>query len=599
MSRRPNNVRGPTSALTEFLREQGINSTLIAARARTQQGQEREQPDAGPSILSNGMDGDRAGEGESNEPAVDYDSENLDGGNEENEKPVKKRKLSKKEEAKLKAKEKAKVKKNKKKAGSDDESGDSEDDEYSALSRGAARNRARASLPGAQPPIGSFENCAKCGKQFTVTRYTMAANPGPGWLCHVCAKASGADPFKKPYVPRQRKPQEEKRKVINFEDREIPSLASLCIKVVSQHIEDVEALGDISSSSKREIGRALARNRSLTIDKAPLLYDVRNTELTIYDGTKLGPNAFCALASLNPSLESLRIDFCGMINDDAIKFWGEHLSTLKRIELLGPFLVKSEAWQALFTGLPQLSGFLITQSPRFDIDCMASLAQYCPDLEELRLSQIGQMSDEFLGYVAGFKNLVSLDLSVPSTSLGAEAVVTLLNAIGSNLIHLNLSKNDLLTDDVLSEGLQPNARVLSSLVLEELPEITDAAMGAFFTNTTNTPMRRISLRRNHELADETLVALLKHSGGTLTELDINSLRTTSNEALLLIGEQARSLQKLDIGFCRQVDDFVIKALLDGCEAMRDIAVFGCNKLTENCPRKQRGVRIRGIETNAV
>lgn len=59
----------------------------------------------------------------------------------------------------------------------------------------------------------------------------MAANPGPGWLCHVCAKASGVDPFKKPSVPRQRKPQEEKRKVINFEDRDIPSLASLCIKV--------------------------------------------------------------------------------------------------------------------------------------------------------------------------------------------------------------------------------------------------------------------------------------------------------------------------------------------------------------------------------
>ncbi|KAL5528954.1 hypothetical protein ACEPAG_4928 [Sanghuangporus baumii] len=599
MSRRPNNVRGPTSALTEFLREQGINSTLIAARARTQQEQEQQQPDAGPSNLSNGTDGNRAGEGGSNEPPVDYDSENLDGEYEENEKPAKKRKLSKKEEAKLKAKEKAKAKKNKKKAGSDDESGDSEIDEYNALSRGATRNRARASLPGAQPPIGSFENCAKCGKQFTVTRYTMAANPGPGWLCHVCAKASGVDPFKKPSVPRQRKPQEGKRKVINFEDREIPSLASLCIKVVSQHIEDVEALGDISSSSKREIGRALARNRSLTIDKAPLLYDVRNTELTIYDGTKLGPNAFCALASLNPSLESLRIDFCGMINDSAIRFWGEHFSTLKRIELLGPFLVKSEAWQAFFTGLPQLSGFLITQSPRFDIDCMASLAQHCPDLEELRLSQIGQMSDEFLGYVAGFKKLISLDLSEPSTSLGTEAVVTLLNAIGSNLIHLNLSKNDLLTDEVLSEGLQPNAHVLTSLVLEELPEITDAVMGTFFTSTTNIPMHRISLRRNHDLADDTLVALLKHSGGTLTELDINSLRTTSNEALLSIGEQARALQKIDIGFCRQVDDFVIKALLDGCEAMKDISVFGCNKLSENCPRKQRGVSIRGIETNAV
>lgn len=353
-----------------------------------------------------------------------------------------------------------------------------------------------------------------------------------------------------------------------------------------------------------------------TIDKAPLLYDVRNTELTIYDGTsasqmsslrfisdlltfttELGPNAFCALASLNPNLESLRVDLCGMINDDAIRFWGDRLSTLKRVELLGPFLVKSEAWQALFAGLPQLTGFLITQSPRFDVDCMASLAQHCPDLEELRLSQIGQMSDEFLDYVAGFKKLVSLDLSEPSESLGTEAVVTLLGAIGSNLTHLNLSKNELLTDEVLSDGLQPSACVLTSLVLEELPEITDAAMGAFFVDTTNTPMRRISLRRNHDLADETLAALLKHSGSSLTELDINSLRAASNEVLLSIGDQAKRLQRLDLGFCRQVDDFVVKSILEGCKGIKDISVFGCNKLTENCPRKVRIPSFRVWQVN--
>lgn len=59
----------------------------------------------------------------------------------------------------------------------------------------------------------------------------MAANPGPGWLCHLCAKASGANPFKKPSVQRQRKAPEDKRKVVNYEDRDIPSLAALCIKV--------------------------------------------------------------------------------------------------------------------------------------------------------------------------------------------------------------------------------------------------------------------------------------------------------------------------------------------------------------------------------
>ena len=105
----------------------------------------------------------------------------MDGENGEDEKPAKKRKLSKKEEEKMKAKEKAKAKKNRKKKGDDDDdySDDSEDDEYNALSRGASFNRVRAGLSGAaQPAIGSFEDCAKCGKQFTVVCNLLLLHTG-------------------------------------------------------------------------------------------------------------------------------------------------------------------------------------------------------------------------------------------------------------------------------------------------------------------------------------------------------------------------------------------------------------------------------------
>lgn len=60
--------------------------------------------------------------------------------------PAKKRKLTK-------AQEKKKVK------GKDD---DEEDDPYTSLSKSMWAN----SNP--RPPAGSFENCARCGKQFTV-----------------------------------------------------------------------------------------------------------------------------------------------------------------------------------------------------------------------------------------------------------------------------------------------------------------------------------------------------------------------------------------------------------------------------------------------
>ena len=74
---------------------------------------------------------------------------------EETPKP-KKRKLTKAAEAKLKAKAKAKKAK--------DEDDDDFEDAYTAL--------VKDSYKSTRPPIGSFENCARCNQQFTVVRHT-------------------------------------------------------------------------------------------------------------------------------------------------------------------------------------------------------------------------------------------------------------------------------------------------------------------------------------------------------------------------------------------------------------------------------------------
>lgn len=204
-----NNVRGPTSALTEFLRvsqqckplksaltqercpkESGITATSIARRAN--------QAAPGPSNLRNeteieeqvGSSADRrANEGEvssmqhnshgrpgqiDSDLHLQYDSGNLDEDEVETS-PAKKRKISSKGKGrekveKVKAKAKAKAKKEKKAGDNEDDEDDSEEDEYTALSRRADMNRVASATAGAKPPVGSFEKCVKCEKQFTVVR---------------------------------------------------------------------------------------------------------------------------------------------------------------------------------------------------------------------------------------------------------------------------------------------------------------------------------------------------------------------------------------------------------------------------------------------
>ncbi|KAI0074674.1 RNI-like protein [Panus rudis PR-1116 ss-1] len=596
---RNNNVRGPTSALTEFLRESGITPTTIARRTRTRQVEA--QPVAGPSNPRQNQAQNDAGAGDDeNEEAQEYSSDHLD--ESEEERPTaKKRKLSKAAEAKLKAQEKAKEKaKTKKKGGDDDDYDDDEDEEdpYNALSKMWKDT--------SKPPVGSFEDCARCGKQFTVTKYTMAANPPPGFLCHVCAKASGADPFKKPAAPRKRKTPADKRTVVNFEERRFPSLASLCIQIITRHIDDVEALGDLDAINKDQLSKSLARNRSLTSENATLFYNVENERLTFYDATKLTPPTFSSLAMLNPNLVDLRLDYCGRIDDETFAAWTQGLPNLKRLELLGPFLVRPPAWQAFFKAHPGLEGFLITQSPRFDFECVRIMVDSCKGMKQLRLKEIGQMHDTFLECLKVYGDqLTRLELSYPGQpdSLTENALIDFIRVVGKNLTYLDLSHNVNITDGFLFQGLKPHASNLSTLILADLTGLTDAGVAEFFdtwhdaAEIPNPPLVEINFRRCPELSDKALTALIKHSGKELTYLNINQWRFTSQEVLKRIGLACPKLQKLDIGWCREADDWVIKEIMERCEHIQEIEAWGCQRLTVQCPRK-RGVDIYGVEAHA-
>ncbi|KAL0958192.1 hypothetical protein HGRIS_000355 [Hohenbuehelia grisea] len=520
-----NNVRGPTSALTEFLRTQGITPTTVARRAATRaQNQDENQPEAGPSTprrRGNGSTEEAAGgddqpegaeeednEGEEASPrrrrstragnAAGYASEELD--EPEEEPATKKRKLTKAAEAKLKAQEKAKVDakakaaqgKGKKGKGKkdEDEYHDEEEDAYTALSKSLLNNAA------SRPPVGSFETCAACGKQFTVTKYTIAANPGPGFLCHPCAKAGGTDPFKKsPAKKTPRKRAADKRQVVNYEERRFPSLISLCVKIISKHIDDIEAFGDIGAMNMDSIAKAISKNRSLTPENVQLFYGAHNTALTLYDATKLTAPAFSTLSGLNPNLTSLRIDFCGHINDGVLVEWAQAFPSLKHLELHGPFLAKPAAWIAFITGhgtapctdhedgaYTGLETFRITQSPRFDIACVRALVSSFKNLKDLRLREVGQLDDAFLAEIAKIHALERLDIAEPAKPnvCSEKSLVRLLRALGSQLKALDVSGHASVTDWFLEAGLRANTQVLTELVMSECETLTDKGLSKFF-----------------------------------------------------------------------------------------------------------------------
>lgn len=353
-----------------------------------------------------------------------------------------------------------------------------------------------------------------------------------------------------------------------------------------------------------------------TPDNVHLFYNSENSSLALYDATSeclldplpssmlnilhidLPSPALETLAYHNRNLVSLRLDFCGHLDDAAFDVLSTSLTALERIELLGPFLVRPPGWKKFFETHPNLEGFLVTQSPRFDHDCIESLVKNCTSLKDLRLKEVGKIDDVFLNEIQALDgSLRYLDIADPSHSCSEDAMIDLMRAVGGGLVYLNVSKHDALTDKFLDKGLLPYVHKLESLTISHLPELTDVGVAEFFDawSEVSPPLDLLDASRNDALKGAALESILNHSGKKLSQLNINGWKDVDLDALNEIGRMGTELRRLDVGFCRAVDDFVVQILLEGekkrgvqkggCRALEELKVWGCNRVTYSCPRK--------------
>ena len=227
---------------------------------------------------------------------------------------------------------------------------------------------------------------------------------------------------------------------------------------------------------------------------------------------------------------------------------------------------------------------------------MKSLVENCSEIIDLRLKEVGHMNDSFLNQIKLLKKgLKHLDLADPTESCTESAMIALMRSIGKSLTYLNVSKHSLLGDRFLSKGLQPHAKVLQSLTLSYLPELTDESVSKFFGAWKNPPLKYLDMSRNEVLGSSSLKSMMKHSGEQLEELNINGWKDVEEPGLKSIGLLAKHLKKLDVGWCRAVDDFLLKMWFEGemvqgvhkggCENLQEVKVWGCNKISHSCPRK--------------
>ncbi|CAO3589259.1 unnamed protein product [Absidia cylindrospora] len=635
-------IRGPTSALSSFLREHGIR---VENRSR-QQMMERRRLRREQSIREASQ---RQTDANSTTPTDSAAQHDTTGSSETTAQssstatiesilytPVTSGRRSRSSQAQAiidaATSSNSKTKKKRPSAdSSDNQDNGSSDDEFIDPQPSSSRPRASSTRT-------RVLFCSRCRGRFVRNNSDTTEET----MCADCL--SGKEPASARKPTKKRLPAQSGNKVAWFMHgvkptaANVTSLQDICINVIADHIDDVEALGDISFINMDKIAKIICRNRQLTNHTARLFMQPHIRELCLYDCTNVDDTGLKNIAHFCPNLRTLRLYYCGRMTDDVINLYGSHLQNLTSLTVSGCHLVTEKAWINFFNTVGErLHTFSLRHSNRFHKSSFSALVENCNKLQHLRLSRIVTLSNDWLDILSDseINALETLELSWPSAEPDRKYVLTpehlnkVLAQTGGSLNELILRGCTDMTDELLVDGILPHCNQLQKLTLEDCPDITSNAFQTLFSDEWKlqpalvdrqavTGLQTISVARCLNFDDAALASLLQHSGNALTRLDIHSVEKLTVSALEAIAGQVdetdgtkdgtgndhykrqkmdstnaknakppppppsacKSLVYLDASFVRAMDDYVLTKLIQSCSKLKHVKVWGCHQVTD-------------------
>ncbi len=577
-------IRGPNSALTEFLRQQGINAEEIRQRhLRRLRGQD---PDGEQQEGEDGVQNtDEAGP----EATGANQSEAESGAREEQE--------NDEEELQIRI---AARRKRRAAAGKDDsdEYTDSEEEPGSDVDDVVVRRRPRRKV------VGEEETCAQCFNTFVVNVYSKIASTG-GYLCPDCTtkQLEKERAMKKNQLISRKKRQKLAAALLDRQDVKISTLQDLAIKKVSEKIEYVDQFGDIGSINMKKISKILCRNRSLNDNTLQLFLDVKTERLEFWDCSRLSKDAYDKIGSYCPNVKELKLLMCGKFHNDNLNYFRTNLKNLTKIELDGPFLINNQTWRSFFETVgDRLTNFKVSNTHRFDDETLKTLLEKCgPNMTELALSRLDGITEkESYDLMAVYlTKLESLEISYPhhENLVSDSAMINLLSINGESLQTLVLDGCSALTDEILVNGIKPFCINLRKLSLSFLDQITSEGFVALFNEwNTNFGLNEVYLRKCFSLGDEGIIEFLLHSGQSLVELSINSIKDLTVDTFQIM--KCPNLTYLDTGFVRAVDDDILELIGKNCPQLRVLDCYGNNRCTSRAKIRD-GLKVIGRQSDSI
>lgn len=474
---------------------------------------------------------------------------------------------------------------------------------------------------------GEEDMCAECGNPFTLSVYSRFVEDMKGYLCEDCNE----ELKKREKNARRNELNARKRRkvlasaLLDKKTVKIPKLQDVCIKVITQNINDVEALGDIGQTNMNKILRILSKNRSLDDSTVSLFLNPSLKELEFWDCSNVGSHSFNQIAAFCSQLESLTLFMCGQFHNDNLVYFKDKLHNLSKLSLDGPFLISNPMWQDFFEQAEcDITLFEIRNTHRFGSDAFLSLMEKRgPHLTLLKLLRLDGLDStaiyELIPHYIGSSQLTELEISYPHRAdiITDELMIHILAITGETLTYLNVDGCSELTDEFFKEGVSKFCPRLEHLSMRHLDQLTNEGFAEGlneFSVINSGGLVTVDLTKCRGLGDDAMYALFNHSSLTLVDLSLNSLDNLSKDFLMQIMTNDASktkrllkqaiedgvndnvendediqryynqiefplLTRLDVGFVRSFDDEVAVKFGDSCSRLTILEVFGDNKCT--------------------
>lgn len=605
---RTSGVRGPNSALTEFLRVEGITDAF----------RERQQREAGSASATQTPTPSEPPELATNASSASITPLVIESEDEEEQIRAagrKKRRIARTRSSRSNRGDPG--------SGSSDNDSDSDfkgsadevdDDDADPLDDGYKK-------------FGEEDICVECGNPFTLTVYSRFLDDLKGYLCEDCNEVLK----KKERNARRNQLNARKRRkklaqaLLDKKTVMLPSLQDVCIKTITQNIADVEALGDIGQMNINKISRILSKNRSLNDSTASLFLNPDVKSLEFWDCSNVSSHSFNQIAAYCTNLESLTIFMCGQFHNDNLDYFKEKLPNLTKLSLNGPFLISNQGWQDYFDQAKcDLQEFEVRNTHRFGNQALISLLETRgAALTSLKLSRLDGIDSasvyELIPQYLSPSQLTTLEISYPYKEelVSDDLLIHILAVTGETIRYLNVDGCTSLTDLFLIEGVAKFCPCLETLSMKNCDLITNEGFVTAFEELAiiNTGgLVSVDFTKCTGLGDQAIYSFLKHSGETVLEASFNSLdKLTKSFFLQVLTEDTEKwkkdlqksiedgindsveeedqkkhyfskvslplLTKLDVGFVRNFDNEVTEKFSEKCAKLTYLEVYGDNRCT--------------------